>query len=69
MHKLTEAQVHEVRGRLAAGEQHASIAASYGVSRTAITHIASGKNWGWMADNDNHPEEQTQTAKAGGGRA
>jgi len=42
--KLTEADVIEIRKRLANGERHKDIAASYGVSRTAISDI-NGRSW------------------------
>ncbi len=40
--KLTEADVQAIR---ASDEMHRVIAARYGVSRTSITHIRSGKRW------------------------
>lgn len=45
---LTEQQVLQVFGRLEAGEMHKAIAASFGVSRAAISQIAAGKNWAWL---------------------
>lgn len=46
--KLTEANVHEIRAALAAKETHRSIAARYGVSTSAISLIACGRNWAWV---------------------
>jgi hypothetical protein len=43
--KLTEADIPVIRNRLAAGELHRAIAADYGVSRSRISSIASGRNW------------------------
>lgn len=47
--KLTEEQVRSARRRIAAGETHASIATSYGVSTAAISLIAMGRNWKHLA--------------------
>lgn len=43
--KLTKAQVSEIRMRLANGEQGLKLAREYGVSRTAISSIKTGKLW------------------------
>jgi hypothetical protein len=43
--KLTAAKVAEVRRRLAVGEKHRTIAADFGVSRSAVTRINSGRIW------------------------
>lgn len=43
--KLKESDIGPIRARISAGETHASIAADYDVSRSAITVIASGKTW------------------------
>lgn len=53
IHVLLEAEVHDIRARLRAGEQHKSIAATYGVHRATISQISRGANWAWLADNDN----------------
>lgn len=45
MSKLTEAHVMSIRSRYAGGESKASIARSYGMSRTAITDICNKKSW------------------------
>lgn len=45
---LTEGQVHQIRHRLAAGEFHRTIAASYGVCRETVTMINLGRLWGWL---------------------
>lgn len=43
--KLTEADVLSIKARLASGEPTATIAAGYGVTRTAIYAIREGKRW------------------------
>lgn len=43
--KLTRVQVREIQGRLARGEPHASIAASYGVIRESISKLAQGRSY------------------------
>ncbi len=43
--KLSKAQVHEIR---ADPRFQRVIAADYNVSRTAVSGIKSGANWGWM---------------------
>ena len=45
MAKLTAEQIPEIRRRIAEGEMLKSIAASYGVSPTAIGSIRSGGTW------------------------
>jgi hypothetical protein len=45
---LTEANVHEIRKRLASGERVKTIAHSYGVQPAAIYCIRSGKSWAWL---------------------
>ena len=42
---LTAADIALIRARLASGEAHGSIALSYGVHRTTITDIATGRSW------------------------
>ena len=46
--KLTEANVHAIRERLSHAETHASIAASFDVTESAVSHIAAGHSWGWL---------------------
>lgn len=43
--KLTDATVLEIRHALAYGESNHTVAARYGVSRTTISNIRSGKSW------------------------
>jgi uncharacterized Zn finger protein (UPF0148 family) len=43
--KLTEANVREARRRYAAGELQRTIAASFGVTQSAISEAVSGKKW------------------------
>lgn len=45
---LNEEQVVRIKERLLAGEQHQSIANTYGVHRATISQIARGKNWSWV---------------------
>ena len=42
---LDEAGAKEVKRRLATGETQSSIASAMGVSRTAVSAIATGRNW------------------------
>ena len=46
--KLSEGDIPVIRGLLAAGESHRSIARRYGGSSPSITGIATGKKWGWL---------------------
>lgn len=43
--KLTEAQVQEIRALLAAGHPNTAIAPQFGVTRTTIHAIATGRTW------------------------
>ena len=43
--KLTQADVHEIRKRLAAGEYQSVIAESYGISQSMVSKIVNGKAW------------------------
>ena len=43
--KLSEADVLEIRRRLAAGEFHRKIADDYGIDPSNVTRIATGENW------------------------
>ena len=47
--RLTTAQVVEIKKRLAAGEKQSAISADYGVCKTAITHINTGRRWGHVS--------------------
>ncbi len=47
--KLTEIQVREIRTAAARGIHHLSLAAAYGVSRTAIRDVANGRRWKSLA--------------------
>lgn len=44
-HKLSVSDVRQIRKRLTNGETQYAIADSFGVSRTAIAHIAQGSTW------------------------
>lgn len=46
--KLTEDQVREIRGLLDAGHPQRGIASEYGVQQMTISHIATGRSWGWL---------------------
>lgn len=45
---LIESQVLDIYRRCHAGESHRAIAAEYGVGKTTITNIHSGRSWGWL---------------------
>ena len=62
--KLTERQVVEIRARQAAGELHRVLAAEYGVSRTTITQIVSGKTWRHVSGEEIDRHAQPETALA-----
>ena len=47
-HKLTEAQVLDIRARRAAGESLGIIAARYDISLQTVSAIARGKMWSWL---------------------
>ena len=44
-HKLTAAQVREIRERLKRGERGRFLAVWYGVSEQLISHIRTGRLW------------------------
>ena len=46
--RLTAAQVIEIRNRLSLGESHRAIAKSYGVGKSTITDINSGRIYAWV---------------------
>lgn len=48
MSKLTEADVLEIRRRVAEGEQARPIAESFGIKRQTVYHITAGRLWGWL---------------------
>lgn len=43
--KLSRADVEEIRERLADGEVQSSIASEFGVARSSVSHISTGKRW------------------------
>lgn len=45
---LAEDQVREIRARLVQGARRAQLAEDYGVSYSAIKHIANRTSWGWL---------------------
>jgi hypothetical protein len=45
---LNERQVREIKALLASGQTQPSIAAKYGVSRSTVLSIKTGKNWAWV---------------------
>lgn len=49
---LTESQVRQIKRRRAAGETLAKIAKKYGVTVSAISHIATGKNWAHVSGDE-----------------
>ena len=46
--KLTRADVRSIRRHLARGEPQERLARRYSVSQGAISHIATGRTWGWL---------------------
>lgn len=47
-HKLTRADVIEIRARLKNGETHRAIAESFGIAHQTVGNIRSGRSWGWL---------------------
>jgi hypothetical protein len=47
--KLTESEVRSIRDKLAQGGRRGSIAVEYSVTWHAVADIATGKTWGWLA--------------------
>jgi len=47
-HKLTAAQVLEIRRRRSGGEAQKSLAAAFGVSRSTISYCTTGRTWTWL---------------------
>jgi DNA-binding XRE family transcriptional regulator len=43
--RLTEVQVIEIRQRLSAGESQTRLAREFGVTKGAVSHINTGRNW------------------------
>jgi len=50
--KLCEADIEEIRRRLASGETHVSVAYSFDVSKAAIGKISTGKTWRHVAEKE-----------------
>lgn len=46
--KVTERDVREIRRRVSRGEEQKKIMSEYGLSRSGINHIITGKNWSWL---------------------
>lgn len=46
--KLTEAQIHVIRARCAAGEVQRVVAADYGITQAHVSDIYKRKKWGWL---------------------
>lgn len=46
--KVTEVGAREILRRCAAGEVQRVIAADYGIDRTTVSCIATGKTWAWL---------------------
>lgn len=74
--KINNSQLFEIRKLLLDGTQHATIAATYGVSVATITGIKSGKRWSKVGDKEtiekcaklstrvkNHPSTKLTTEK------
>lgn len=45
---LTDSQVIEIYRLIREGARHRDLAARFGVGKTTITNIASGRSWGWL---------------------
>lgn len=45
---LTEAQVIEIRWRLAVGDDGRALAREFGVAEMTVSSIKSGRTWGWL---------------------
>jgi hypothetical protein len=50
MAKLSEADVHDIRAALAAGERQITIAAHYDVTSSMISRIKKGLAWWWLKE-------------------
>lgn len=46
--KLSESQVLEIKSRLLKGESQDSIAKSFGVTQSTISHIKTLRDWSWL---------------------
>lgn len=69
--KLTDAQVAEIKRRLAAGASRLAIAIECGVTKGAIKHIAAGRLWKHIVANElpaslPYPRVNARTANHGG---
>lgn len=47
-HKLTEKDIHQIRVMIEEGYTQQEIANVFGIARTNISLIKSGKSWGWL---------------------
>ena len=47
--KLTEAQVHEIRGLLKTGHTQRVVALKFNVRQGTISDVARGRSWSWLA--------------------
>lgn len=56
--KITPDDVRAIRRRLRAGELQVDIAPAYGLTKGAISQIATGRTWAWVLD-DPEPEVPT----------
>ena len=61
--KLSEAQVREIDQRLKQGESTVVLGREFGVSRTMISHIRTGKAWQWITGNDSAPKKPKLSAE------
>lgn len=61
---ISESQVLEIKRRLAAGDKGVSLAAEYGVSKSIISHIATGRAWGHIPwpDGVSRPKRRANVA-------
>jgi hypothetical protein len=61
--KLSEVQVREIDQRLKQGESTVVLGREFGVSRTMISHIRTGKVWQWITGNDIAPKKPKLSAE------
>lgn len=47
--KLSESHAREILARCASGEAQNKIAKDFGVCRSTVSHIATGRNWAWLS--------------------
>jgi hypothetical protein len=56
--KLTEESVRAIRRRVASGESRATVAAEYGIGRSALADVVRGRTWKHVTDTVDRNSEQ-----------